>query len=155
MLDKKFNFVSVCAKSAYKTYDPLSIQIAVISMIRNTDLIIDLQHKSYLTTNEQLHYSQLLSVKLDNCQTINNEFLMLWKQLTSELTKEKMLSVDSLLNETFIEIELNRYQMDKKLSSHLLSSVNNLVGIYWCSQGVKTYMAQCSLPINYSLCLRC
>lgn len=155
MLDKKFNFVTVSAKSACETYDPLPIQLAVITMVRNTDLIIDLQHKSYLTTNEQLHYSQLLSVKLDNCEKIKNEFLMLWKHLNIELTKEKKLSVDSLLNDTFINIELNSHQIDKKLSRHLLSVVNNLVAMYWCSQGVKTYIAQCLPPINYNLCLRC
>jgi len=154
MLDKKVSFVTVSAKSTFKTYDPLSMQLAVLTMIRNTDLISELQHKPYLTINEQNHYTQLLETKLDNCYKINLEFVLLLNLLRQDLPQKDLMSVDALLAETFINAELNCHQMDKELSRSLLLTVNKLVEIYWRSRGVKTYFAKCNAPIDQSLCIR-
>ncbi len=155
ILDKKISFITVSAKTNYKSYDPLSMQLAVLTMIRSTDSIKELQNKAYLTAEEQKNYIQLLNEKLDNCKKIKHEFVLLWKHLNSALPREQVVSVDELLSETFIDAELNSHLIDRKLSRQLLSVVNKLVEIYWQSKGVKTYFAKCSSPINHSLCIRC
>lgn len=155
LLDEKLNFLTVSAKSPCQNYDPISIQLTALTLIRNTELVTELQGRTYLTVSEQRSYSHLLKAKCENTIKIKAELILLLKQFYKGLPNEELLIVESLFNDTFNDIEINSHKIDKKLSQHILTTTNRLVEIYWNSKGVKTYLAKCSAPIDHVLCVRC
>ena len=55
-LDNKMHFSTVSAHCDIpcKIYDPITAQIATLTMIRMVDLLVELQNKAKLTTEEQV-----------------------------------------------------------------------------------------------------
>ena len=155
IMDKKINFLTVSAKNHYQNYDPIAMQLAALTLIRNTELVTELQNKTYLTALEQVKYNNLLKIKCENSIKIKTELTLLLKQFHKTLPKEKFLNAESFLHDTFTDIENNSHKIDNKCSQYIFTTTNRLVEMYWNSQGVETYFAQCSSPIDHVLCVRC
>ncbi len=154
VLDKKVSFLTVSAKSYYQNYDPISMQLTALTLIRNTELVAELQDKTFLTAQEQIKYNNLLKLKCQNSIKIKEELILLLKKCHKAIPNEELLIVELLLNDTFIDIEINSHKITKKLSHHILTTTNRLVEMYWDSRGIQTYLAQCSSPIDHFLCVR-
>jgi hypothetical protein len=97
ILDKKISFVTVSAKSSCSNYDPNSMQLAALTLIRNSDLTSKLQSKRFLTSVEQNKYNDLLCLKLESCVKIKRELVQLLKHFNNEISSEPSLNVDLLI----------------------------------------------------------
>jgi len=147
-LDKKFNFSTASAHCDIpcKIYDPISAQIAVLTMIRMVDLLNEINDKSDLTANDQAQFSRLLNQKEEHGNKVKEEIRIIWGDYIKQPQLEKFPELHELTHSIMLATSKAKQHIDKDATLDLLNKVNRFAEIFWITKGVETFTAVCPYP---------
>ncbi|PAJ73205.1 superoxide dismutase, Ni [Pseudoalteromonas sp. NBT06-2] len=147
-LDNKFNFSTASAHCDIpcKIYDPISAQIAVLTMIRMVDLLNEINDKADLTPNDQAQFSRLLNQKEEHGNKVKEEIRIIWGDYIKQPQLDKFPELHELTHSIMLATSKAKQHIDKDATLDLLTKVNRFAEIFWITKGVKTFTAVCPYP---------
>ena len=86
---RPFKKVSAHCDIPCKIYDPITSQIAVLTMIRLVDLIEEIEKKDSLTSKDHAQISRLIAQKEEHGHKVKDEIRVIWGDYIKEPQLEK------------------------------------------------------------------
>lgn len=147
-LDQKLNFSTASAHCDIpcKIYDPISAQIAVLTMIRMVDLLNEINEKSDLTANDQAQFSRLLNQKEEHGNKVKEEIRIIWGDYIKQPQLDKFPELHELTHSIMLATSKAKQHIDKDATLDLLNKVNRFAEIFWLTKGVEIFTAVCPYP---------
>ncbi|MBW8183457.1 superoxide dismutase, Ni [Shewanella nanhaiensis] len=149
--NRPFTRVSAHCDIPCKIYDPITAQLAVLTMIRMVDLLEELAAKPEPSANDHAQFSRLVAEKESHGRKVKDEINVIW----GDYIKQPQLELFPELHELTHSIMLNASQAKQHISREacltLLEKVNRFADIFWQTKGVETYQATCPYPPSETL----
>ncbi|GAB1623448.1 superoxide dismutase, Ni [Agarivorans albus] len=147
-LDEVFSFNKVSAHCDIpcKIYDPISAQLAVLTMIRMVDLLEELHAKSELSANEQAQFGRLVAQKEEHGLKVKEEIRVIWGDYIKQPQLDAYPQLHELSHSIMLAASKAKQNIDKSACLELLDKVNQFADIFWQSKGVATFKAACPYP---------
>ena len=148
-IDKKFtlNVSQAHCDIPCKIYDPIEIQVAVLTIIRTTDLLIELGGKeSFLNPNDNAQFSRLVAQKEEHGIKVKEAVRVIWGDYFKTPQLEKFPETHELVHKIMLTSSKAKQNIDREVSLELLSLVNRFAEIFWETKGVNVYKAKCPYP---------
>jgi nickel superoxide dismutase len=147
-LDSKVSFGTAAAHCDIpcKIYDPISAQIAVLTMIRLVDLLNDLAGKMPFNLDQQAEFLRLVAQKELHGSKVKEEISVIWGDYIKEPQLETFPELHRLVHNIMMETSKAKQHVDKEITLSLLAKVNRFADIFWQSKGQSTFVAQCPYP---------
>ena len=147
-LDDKFNFSTVSAHCDIpcKIYDPITAQLAVLTMIRMVDLLNELNEKDQLSLSDHAQLYRLVDQKESHGKQVKEEIRVIWGDFIKAPQLEKFPELHTLVHSIMLTASSAKQSIDKDVTLALLNKVNRFAEIFWQCKGVETYTAVCPYP---------
>ena len=147
-IDKLVNLPSANAHCDIpcKIYEPLEAQVAVLTIIRTTDLINELIEKGLDDPNDNAQFSRLVIQKEEHGIKVKELVRVIWGDYFKQPQIEKFPEIHELVHKIMLTSSKAKQKIDKTASLELLSYINRFAEIFWETKGVKTYLAICPYP---------
>lgn len=117
-------------------YDPISAQIAALSVIRMVDLM------EALEKNDSLEYintiSRHVAVKEEEAEKVKHEVRIIWGDFIKPPMIEKYPNIHSLVHNIMALGSANRQHVSRAKALELLDAVNEFAEIFWSLKEVET-----------------
>jgi len=139
-----FNTVSAHCDIPCKIYDPITAQLAVLTMIRMVDLLGELEGKQPLSLNDQAQFNRLVAQKEEHGLKV--EIRVIWGDYIKEPQLAQFPELHELTHTIMLTSSKAKQQIDKTVTLDLLDQVNRFAEIFWETKGVKTFKATCPYP---------
>jgi len=152
-LDEKFHFSTVSAHCDIpcKIYDPISAQLAVLTMIRMVDLLSEFDKKTDFSANDHAQFSRLVAQKESHGKQVKEEITVIWGDFIKTPQLEQFPELHSLVHSIMLAASSATQHINKEATLELLSKVNRFAEIFWQCKGVETYTAVCPYPPEQTL----
>jgi nickel superoxide dismutase len=147
-LDDKFNFSTVSAHCDIpcKIYDPITAQLAVLTMIRMVDLLNELNEKDQLSLSDHAQLYRLVDQKESHGKQVKEEIRVIWGDFIKAPQLEKFPELHTLVHSIMLTASSAKQSIDKDVTLALLNKVNRFAEIFWQCKGIETYTAVCPYP---------
>jgi len=147
-LSRKLNIIEAQAHCDIpcKVYDPISAQLASLSVIRFFDLIEELQKKQSLSTNEQANLIRLIGQKEVHAEKVKDEIRIIWGDYFKAPQLATHPDTHQLSHQIMQTASACKQQSNREKGEELLQLVNNFAECFWQTKGVATYRAICPYP---------
>jgi nickel superoxide dismutase len=147
-LDDKFNFSTVSAHCDIpcKIYDPITAQLAVLTMIRMVDLLNELNEKEQLSLSDHAQLYRLVDQKESHGKQVKEEIRVIWGDFIKAPQLEKFPELHTLVHSIMLTASSAKQSIDKDVTLALLNKVNRFAEIFWQCKGIETYTAVCPYP---------
>jgi nickel superoxide dismutase len=147
-LDDKFNFSTVSAHCDIpcKIYDPITAQLAVLTMIRMVDLLNELNEKEQLSLSDHAQLYRLVDQKESHGKQVKEEIRVIWGDFIKVPQLEKFPELHTLVHSIMLTASSAKQSIDKDVTLALLNKVNRFAEIFWQCKGIETYTAVCPYP---------
>ena len=129
-----------------KIYDPMTAQIAALSIIRFLDLIGELNHKSELSLSDHALLARLVREKEIHATKVKDEVRVIWGDYFKQPQFEKFPDIHSLVHKIMLAGSACKQHIDREKGEHLLALVNEFASAFWQTKGVETVTATCPYP---------
>lgn len=117
-------------------YDPISAQIAALSVIRMIDLM------SALQKNDSLEYintvTRHISVKEEEAEKVKHEIRIIWGDFIKPPQIEQYPEIHTIVHNIMMLGSANRQHVSRDKAVELLEAVNKFAEIFWEIKGVET-----------------
>lgn len=117
-------------------YDPITAQIAALSVIRMVDLMEGLEK------NDTLEYANTLSryiaIKESESEKLKHEIRIIWGDFIKPPMVEKYPNIHTLTHNIMAFASQNRQDVSRQKAVQLLELVNEFAEIFWAIKEVKT-----------------
>lgn len=143
---KSFQTVSAHCDIPCKIYDPISAQLAVLTMIRMVDLLTELDSKAELSLNDKAQFSRLISEKENHGHKVKNEIRVIWGDYIKQPQLDEFPEIHELVHNIMLTASAAKQHIDKEITLKLLTLVNRFAEIFWTTKGVDTYTAVSPYP---------
>lgn len=146
--DKKLNFQILAGHCDIpcKIYDPISAQIAALTIIRMVDLLDVLKAKSVLTLDEQAEFFRLVNQKEAHGLKVKEEVNVIWGDYIKAPQLEQFPELHELVHNIMLASSQAKQHISKEAALTLLSQVNRFAEIFWATKQVSTFTAICPYP---------
>lgn len=155
-IDKRFSIQPVSAHCDIpcKIYDPITAQLAALSVIRFFDLIKEIKSKpAPLSFSDNAQLIRLINEKETHAAKVKDEVRIIWGDFfkepqlakypeTHQLVHNIMLAA-SACKQHAISLDEGETDSEKDLGLKLLELVNEFAESFWKSRGTDTYRAVC------------
>ena len=147
-LDEKLNFpvVSAHCDIPCKIYDPISAQIAALTLIRMVELIEELQAKESLTLAQQAEFIRLVNQKEQHGREVKEEIGVIWGDYIKEPQLNAFPELHELTHSIMLTASKAKQHISKEQALLLLDKVNRFAEIFWQTKQVDTFTAVCPYP---------
>lgn len=147
-LDHVFDFEEVSAHCDIpcKIYDPISIQLAVLSMIRMVELINELPSDTQLSIEQTATLARLNTEKEKQGRIVKDEVRIIWGDYFKQPQFEKFPEIHQLTHDIMLKTSAAKQKINMELTVELLVLVNRFADVFWQSKGVATHNAECPYP---------
>ncbi|MBU2979914.1 superoxide dismutase, Ni [Alteromonas sp. C1M14] len=135
-----FEKVSAHCDIPCKIYDPISAQLAALSVIRFTDLINE------LSADNGAQLVRLVREKEIHAEKVKQEVRVIWGDYFKAPQIEQYPDVHDLVHNIMMAGSACKQHVDRDKSLQLLALVNQFAGYFWHSKGVQTVQATCPYP---------
>lgn len=123
-------------------YDPITAQLATLSVIRFLDLIGEMDGKTG-DLEGQARLSRLVAEKESHAEKVKHEIRVIY----GDYMKQPQFDSHPQAKEVFHKIMLAgsecKQHVGRANGEKLLELVNEFAGIFWETKGVETYTAKC------------
>lgn len=153
--DKRVPFATVSAHCDIpcKIYDPITAQVAALSVIRLTDLLLELDTGTPLSLNQQAQLSRLVREKEIHAEKVKAEVRVIWGDYFKAAQFDVFEDTHALVHNIMLAGSACKQHIDRQKCESLLQLVNQFAGYFWQSKGVATKTATCpyppSMPVLY------
>ncbi|MCL4353660.1 superoxide dismutase, Ni [Patescibacteria group bacterium] len=136
-------------------YDPHLAQVSAHTVIRMTDLILDLKKEETETGDKEFMHkiARYTKVKEEHAEMVKHEVRIIWGDYFKE---EHLKDYPDLHNLVFKIMKLaskTRQEVDKQSASDLLSSVQEFAQIFWKTKNRETVKVSSSYPTGGEIVL--
>ena len=144
-LDKKFGVEEAKAHCDIPCgiYDPITAQIAALSVVRMIDLMTDLDKthpdKDVAFFNSMARY---VGVKEEHAEKVKNEIRVIWGDYMKAQHLEKYPDVHALVHKIMQLGSKSRQTADRETAVQLVEAVNQFAQIFWETKNVATKRAK-------------
>ena len=128
-----------------KIYDPITAQLAALSVIRFLDLINELDNEES-SLNNQAQLIRLVSEKETHAAKVKDEVRVIWGDFFKQPQLEAMPDTHNLVHSIMLAASACKQSTDRKNGEKLLELVNRFAKYFWDAKGVETYEATCPYP---------
>ncbi len=144
-IDRLFSFEKASAHCDIPCgiYDPITAQIAALTVIRMDDLIAELAQKGNLTIDDQARLSRLVAEKETHAVKVKEEIRIIWGDFLKEPQFEAFPQTHGLVHRIMLQGSRAKQHLDRSASLELLNLVNEFAEIFWQSKKVPTFKAKC------------
>lgn len=144
-LDKKiaFNRVSAHCDVPCGIYDPMTAQIAALTVIRSVDQINEIAAKDEMSTNDHANFGRMVAVKEEHGIKVKQEIAIIWGDFIKQPQLEAYPELHELTHSIMLAGSKAKQHVDKAAALDLLDKVNRFAEIFWEIKGVSTYRAVC------------
>ncbi|MEO0368976.1 MAG: superoxide dismutase, Ni [Pseudomonadota bacterium] len=129
-------------------YDPISAQLAALTVIRTVDLLNDLAEKDSLTVNEQAQFGRLVAEKESHGLKVKEEVRVIWGDYFKPPHFEDMPELQTLCHSIMMAASKAKQHVSREAAGELLTLVNEFAAAFWKTKGVETYTAECPYAPN-------
>ena len=134
-----------------KIYDPITSQIAVLTMIRLVDLIEEIKNKDSLNVDDHAQVSRLIAQKEEHGHIVKDEIRVIWGDYIKQPQLEKYPELHTLSHSIMLAASKAKQNVDKSATLDLLEKVNRFSEIFWDSKNIKTFKAVSPYPPQQEL----
>ncbi len=117
-------------------YDPITAQIAALSVVRMIDLMNELEDGSSLDYENKL--ARYISIKESESEKLKHEVRVIWGDFIKPPMVEKFPHIHALVHEIMALGSQARQGASRDKAMQLLDKVNEFAEIFWELKGVKT-----------------
>jgi len=110
-------------------YDPISAQIAALSVIRMVDLMESLEKSDSLEYINTI--SRHVAVKESEAEKVKHEIRIIWGDFIKPPMVEKYPNIHSLVHNIMALAGANRQHVSRAKALELLDAVNEFAEIFW------------------------
>lgn len=148
MVDKKLRFpvLSAHCDIPCKIYDPISAQIAALTIIRMVDLLEPLKAKSSLTLDEQAEMLRLVNQKEKHGVKVKEEINVIWGDYIKAPQLTQFPELHELTRNIMLASSQAKQHINRDAAVKLLDLVNRFAEIFWATKQVTTFRAVCPYP---------
>jgi len=117
-------------------YDPITAQIAALSVIRMVDLMTQLEKSDkleYLNT-----VTRHIALKETEAEKVKHEVRIIWGDFIKGPQIEKYPHIHTLVHNIMLLGSANKQHVSRAKAMELLDEVNNFAQIFWEIKGVET-----------------
>ena len=147
-LDRKkpFDRASAHCDIPCKIYDPMSAQLAVLTMIRMVDLLEELKAHDQLSFEQQATFNRLVAEKETHGKIVKEEIRVIWGDYIKQPQLDAHPHLHQLTHDIMLATSFAKQHIDRIATVSLLEKVNQFADIFWQTKGVATYTATCPYP---------
>jgi nickel superoxide dismutase len=147
-LDRKLCFSTVSAHCDIpcKIYDPITAQLAVLTMIRMVDLLNDLNEQKQSSLKDSAQFFRLVAEKEKHGKQVKQEIAVIWGDFIKAPQIEKFPELHTLVHSIMLMASSAKQHIDKEVTLALLGKVNRFAEIFWQCKEVDTFTAVCPYP---------
>ncbi|MBS9778770.1 MAG: superoxide dismutase, Ni [Campylobacteraceae bacterium] len=127
-------------------YDPITAQVAALSVIRMVDLMEGLEKDSSLSYKNSI--VRYVGLKESECEKVKHEIRIIWGDFIKPPMVEKYPHIHSLVHNIMALGSFNRQHVSKEKAVELLEAVNEFAEIFWALKDVKTKKVKAHYPPN-------
>lgn len=148
VLDKKLSFETASAHCDIpcKIYDPISAQLAVLTMIRMVDLLRELEQQGDLSFSQQATFNRLVAEKEAHGNKVKEEVRVIWGDYFKQPQIDAHPGVHQLVHEIMLATSFAKQHIDRDATVKLLDKVNQFAEMFWQTKNVATFQATCPYP---------
>lgn len=151
LLAKLDNAVGVPTVSAHcdipcKIYDPISAQLAALTVVRLVDLIAEIGAKSERSLKDEAQLVRLVNEKEEHGLKVKEEVRVIWGDYFKAPQFEQVPGVHDLVHRIMLQASKAKQGVDKDAAVELVNLVNQFAEAFWTTKGVETYKATCPYP---------
>ncbi len=123
-------------------YDPSTMQLAALSVIRFIDQINELDGKE-LTLADQAKLARLVAEKESHAEKVKQEVRVMWGDYFKAPQFEACPGTHELVHNIMLTGSKCKQGIDRAAGEELLTLVNEFANSFWKTKGVETYTATC------------
>jgi nickel superoxide dismutase len=123
-------------------YDPITAQIAALTVIRMIDLADELEKEKPKNLESQNSLARYVAVKEEHAEKCKHEIRVIWGDYFKPEHIQKYPELTSLTNEIMHHGSKAKQSMKRDEALQLLKSVNRFAQIFWETKDVNTKMVK-------------
>lgn len=146
--DRKVGLETVAAHCDIpcKIYDPISAQIAALSVLRFMDLMAELDAKDSLTVADQAQLSRLVREKEDHAEKAKHEVRVIWGDYFKQVQFDKYPDASELVHNIMLAGSACKQGIERDKGEKLLTLINEFAEAFWTTKDVGVFRATCPYP---------
>lgn len=147
-IDSKYPFETISAHCDIpcKIYDPITAQLAVLTMIRMVDLLNELPKVSEMSAAQLAQFNRLVGEKELHGKKVKAEIQVIWGDYIKQPQLDAFPELHSLTHNIMLAASKSKQHIDRAATMELLTLVNRFAEVFWLSKGVAVYSANCPYP---------
>ena len=123
-------------------YDPITAQIAALTVVRMIDLMSDLESKPERGLAYANSMGRYVSVKEEHAEKVKHEVRVIWGDYIKAQHIEKYPDAHALVHKIMALGSKSRQTADRESAVQLVEAVNDFAQIFWETKGVATKRAK-------------
>ncbi|MCK8043709.1 superoxide dismutase, Ni [Shewanella sp. 1CM18E] len=147
-VDRRAPFATVAAHCDIpcKIYDPITAQLAVLTMIRMVDLLEELPAFESMSSNQQAQFIRLIAEKEQHGRKVKDEIRVIWGDYIKQPQLDSYPELHELVHSIMLLASKAKQHIDRAVTIELLEKVNRFAEIFWLSKGIAVYVATSPYP---------
>ena len=139
-LDKKFPFQRASAHCDVPCgiYDPITAQIAALTVVRMVDLMNGLEADGVARDNSMSRY---IAVKEEHAEKAKQEIRIIWGDYIKDQHLEQYPELHTLTHTIMQFGSKSRQTADRQAAVDFVENINKFAEIFWATKGVATKRA--------------
>ncbi|ROS05382.1 nickel superoxide dismutase [Sinobacterium caligoides] len=126
-----------------KIYDPISAQLATLSVIRFMDLIAELTSKAPLSVDAQAQLNRLIAEKETHAEKAKHEVRVIWGDYFKQPQFDQFPGTHDLVHRIMLAGSACKQNSDRAQGEALLNLINEFAETFWATKATPTYTAKC------------
>ncbi len=143
-VDQKVQFVRASAHCDVPCgiYDPITAQIAALTVVRMVDLINDMAAKGESGAAVDNSMSRYITVKEEHAEKVKHEVRVIWGDYIKANHVESHPGVTGVVHKIMQLGSKSRQTVDREAAVQLVEAVNEFAEIFWATKSVATKRAK-------------
>ena len=144
-LDKKLGFEKAKAHCDIPCgiYDPITAQIAGVTVVRMIDLATDLESKGGDKAKDYFNtMSRYIAVKEEHAEKAKAELRVIWGDYIKAPHLEKFPELHGLVHQIMQLGSKSRQTTDRQTALDFVEAINKFAEIFWATKNIKTRRAK-------------
>lgn len=145
VLDRQFGFEEAQAHCDIPCgiYDPISAQIAAVTVVRMVDLIADWEGKTGGQGKDFEHtLARLTAIKEEHAEKVKHEIRVIYGDYIKPPHIEKFPELPMLFHQIMMQGSKARQTIDRQAALDLVELVNKFAEAFWATKGIETRKAK-------------
>ena len=120
-------------------YDPITAQIAALTVVRMVDLIEALDSEGKAADNSMSRY---VTVKEEHAEKAKHEVRVIWGDYIKPAHVEQYPELHNLTHKVMLLGSKSRQTVDRATAVEFVETINQFAEIFWATKGVATKRAK-------------